>query len=373
MAGLWKRVVALLGKDTVRPEVAAPHANTDHQPVTSWDEGYAARVRAYVEHIGKLPDDLLKLGHLVGTWPGGGLHAIRANKLSEDAWVYTTFGLTNTDMPTKVASSDLVAGQDPLGRLDRASATLQSRSGVDAPAGRAGYGYELMVLAHEDAEWPLWVLQWVAQAELLHDAGILQRVHDYDGLTVENIQVGAQDHVHLLIAHAQDVLPTAIELPHGRMEWLIATVITDTEMQWSKEHGRRALLERLAAAGTGQFSARDRASVVEPPAPPDFSDVSSRQQLEELAAEGLLEKVLLFPPELGGDDVPANTCFVSTAARKAKQKIDHDVVELLRTGHVNRYTASPAYRGQSFVPATIAIKAWSDGQPPALELIVDVW
>lgn len=223
-----------------------------------WQEVYDARAAFYEQHFGPLPDDILKLGHLFGVWPGGGLYVIPATKLGEGAYVYTTFGLTNPDMPTTTTLIECDEEHDEQGRPTRTSTSLGPKQPAETPEGAAGYGYELLIVAHENAEWPLWVLQWAVGAELLSDAGILGRVEEFDGLTVEGIQVGCGDEANLLIAKARSPLPAGVQLPNGKMELLIATVITDDEMQWAMENGRAALLDRLAETGSGQTSVRER-------------------------------------------------------------------------------------------------------------------
>ncbi|WP_461535273.1 hypothetical protein [Spongorhabdus nitratireducens] len=100
-------------------------------------------------------------------------------------------------------------------------------------------------------------------AEITHDAGILKRVEKYNGLTIEQIQVGETESINVLIAMAQHPLPTGVVLPNGNMDILVATVITDTEMRWSMVHGRDQLLNKLIASGAGQISVRGRQSVVD--------------------------------------------------------------------------------------------------------------
>ena len=71
-----------------------------------WNQVYDAR-RAYFENtIGPLPNDILKMIEMTGIWPGGGLFVIPADRVGPDVWAYTTFGLTNPDMPTTVTTSD---------------------------------------------------------------------------------------------------------------------------------------------------------------------------------------------------------------------------------------------------------------------------
>ncbi|QWT21091.1 suppressor of fused domain protein [Bacillus sp. NP157] len=261
MGKLWNKLRSALGKNGDGSPSAATTPAVDPAEAR-WQEVYAARARFYEDHVGPLPDDILKIGHMFGVWPGGGLFVIPAERLAPGAWAYTTFGFTNPDMPTEVAASNVAVNHDDQGRVTQSSAALVAKVRAEAPEGSAGYGYELLVLARENAQWPLWILQWAAQAELAGDAGILARVRQYDGLTVESVRIGTHDYGHLLFSKAVLPLPDGVALPNGRMELIVATVITEEEMLWSKEHGRGALLDRLVAAGVGQFSERARASVI---------------------------------------------------------------------------------------------------------------
>jgi hypothetical protein len=227
-----------------------------------WQSVYAAREKFYRQHIGELPEDILKIGHMFGVWPGGGLFVIPATVLGEDVWVYTTFGFTNPDMPASTSVSDVDVEYDDQGRVVRSSGRLESKERADAPGDAAGYGYEMLVVTRENAEWPLWFLQWACNAEILNDVGILERVETYDGLTVQEIKVGENESVNVLIAKARSPLPPGTTLPNGTMTLLVATVITDDEMQWSMENGRDSLLDKLQGAGIGQFSVRGRRSVL---------------------------------------------------------------------------------------------------------------
>jgi len=263
MSGFWKKIVSVLPGGAAATTSAATSApSAEDKSDARWQLVYSAREQYFVEHIGQFPNDILKMANLFGVWPGGGLYVIPARKISADAWVYTTFGLSNADMPTGTAMSDVVTETDDQGRVTSSAGTLKAKVKAAAALGAAGYGYELFVLTHEEAEWPLWVLQWIANAEILNDVGILDRVNEYQGLTVGEVQVGENDSANLLIAKARQPLPTGTSLPNGKMELLIATVITDEEMNWSMEHGREALLDKLIAAGVGQFSVRGRPSVI---------------------------------------------------------------------------------------------------------------
>jgi len=165
-------------------------------------------------------------------------------------------------MPASTMMADYEIKTDEQGRASKYSGTLKSKEQAESPEGSAGYGYEMLLIAKENVEWPLWFMQWSANAEILNDAGILDRVEKYQGLTVQDIQVGENNSLNVLITKAQHPLPVGINLPNGKMDLLVATVITDDEMQWSMENGREALLAKLIESGVGQVSDRNRNSVL---------------------------------------------------------------------------------------------------------------
>ena len=71
----------------------------------AWEATYDARQEYFETTVGPLPDDILKMLNMTGVWPGGGLFVIPADRLGKDLALYTTFGFTNTDMPTVKATS----------------------------------------------------------------------------------------------------------------------------------------------------------------------------------------------------------------------------------------------------------------------------
>lgn len=226
----------------------------------AWQATYRARQSYFETTVGPLPQDILKMLNMTGVWPGGGLFVIPARKLGADRSVYTTFGLTNPDMPTGTRMADFSLEHDGK-RATRAGGTLQKKEPAPQRPGAAGYGYEIMVVASGGQEWPIGFLQWAVNAEIGHDAGLLARVEKYDGLTVEQIEVPGGP-INVLIAKARAPLPTGTQLPNGKMELLVATTITDEEMRWSMTNGRSALLQKLHDAGVGQVSIPGRPSVI---------------------------------------------------------------------------------------------------------------
>lgn len=226
-----------------------------------WQRVYDARTSFYEDNIGPLPDDILKMNNMLGVWPGGGLFAMPATALGNNVWAYTTFGLSNSDMPATTAMVNFNQQSDGERTTD-VSGELRAKTPANTAVSDAGYGYEIMMLTNDEADWPLGFMQWVVNAEITHDVGLLNRVETYQGLTVQEIQVAENVSINVLIAKAQGPLPKKTQLPNGTMELLIATVITDDEMQWSMQHGRDALLTKLYEAGIGQVSVLGRESIL---------------------------------------------------------------------------------------------------------------
>jgi Suppressor of fused protein (SUFU) len=227
-----------------------------------WQSTYDARQKYFENAVGPFPKDILKMLNMTGVWPGGGLYDLPAQKIGKQLSVYTTFGFTNSDMPTKVQMSGFNSGSDGK-RATQAQGTLAKKQPAPKRPDAAGYGYEFLVVTQSNAQWPVNLLQWAVNAEIGNDAGLLARVEKYDGLTVEQIEVGAGQMVNVLISKAIAPLPTGTQLPNGRMDLLVATTITEQEMNWSKTNGRGALLKKLQASGVGQVSVMGRQSVVQ--------------------------------------------------------------------------------------------------------------
>lgn len=198
--------------------------------------------------------------NLMGVWPGGGIFQFTATQRN-GLGICTSFGLSNADLPTPVRVSKHERA-DQVGQQGFSS-TLEGGTPQWVPADRAGYGYEVMIVTPTPTTWPLLPLSWFIQMEILNDVGLLSRVMDNQGLTVESIKIGdGSQSADFLIQPASSPFPDRARLPNGTMRLLIATRVTREEMNFSLKHGREALLDRLKQTGVGQISILDRASVV---------------------------------------------------------------------------------------------------------------
>lgn len=339
-----------------------------------WQQVYDARSRLFEQHFGSLPPDILKMMDLSGVWPGGGLYVIPTKIAGEPGFIYSTFGLSNPDMPTTVEMVDAQStSSDSNGqRVVGFSGKLRQKAKLRPRTNRPGYGYEVIVITRENADWPLWLLQWATKAEVVKDADFLGFVEKHQGLTVEQIGIGEGKSVNLLISKAQAPLPDHFDLPNGKMELLVATVITEDELRWSMTNGRSNLLGELMKAGVGQVSFLDRSSVV-CIEEPDFAQVASLDQAQALAAKGQLAKLLIFPAEFGGEDVAMNVLYVPP--RTVRQRTAHiqTLQAWVQEGAVNSLDVRPEYKGTSFVPSRIHMNASHSESGEQRTLTLEVW
>ena len=100
--------------------------------------------------------------------------------------------------------------------------------------------------------------------------------------------------------------------------------------------------------------------------------MTSRSQAEELAREGRLEELLILPTVFGGrDDIPENILYVPVGIAEVKRGIDENIVApLVQDGSVTRYTATPEYSGESFIPIAIVVTA---SDPGSFTTTIAIW
>jgi hypothetical protein len=104
---------------------------------------------------------------------------------------------------------------------------------------------------------------------------------------------------------------------------------------------------------------------------PDFSGIDSREKALDLWRRGELQKLLLMPPEFGGEDVPPNVVYVPAFAVELKRRLDTNTIRpLVEEQKVRRYSAEPQYEGASFVPCAIKITA---SDPANFTTVLRIW
>jgi hypothetical protein len=105
----------------------------------------------------------------------------------------------------------------------------------------------------------------------------------------------------------------------------------------------------------------------------DFSHVTSKETALKLASEGKLVKILLVPAKLGGADIPENVVYVPPRVLEIQNQITDEIVRLVEEGLNIKLGVMPEYKGNSFVPAKIHIKASHAEKRGNFERTIEIW
>jgi hypothetical protein len=107
--------------------------------------------------------------------------------------------------------------------------------------------------------------------------------------------------------------------------------------------------------------------------PLDFSNVTSNAIAVQLSEQGTLERLLMMPATLGGVDNPRNVVYVPPDASALHRQFTDTLIRSIQAGLINKMEVVPEYRGNSFVPCKIGIKAWHTDKPGGFEAAIDIW
>jgi hypothetical protein len=106
---------------------------------------------------------------------------------------------------------------------------------------------------------------------------------------------------------------------------------------------------------------------------PDFSKVDSLDKARALEAEGMLVPILLFPAEFGGQDLPENVVYVPKEAAAAKDLITGTLLGFAQDGLIDQLSVEPTYKGTSFIPSRILMKASHSAKEGKFNPTVEIW
>jgi len=115
------------------------------------------------------------------------------------------------------------------------------------------------------------------------------------------------------------------------------------------------------------------AETVAKPESADYSLITTKAKALSLVRSGVLVRILFFPVELGGEDVPANRGFVPPAAATARKHVVADLIDKVRLGTLDQMTVTPDYKGKSIVPTQILFHASSTKGGKRWAARVAVW
>jgi hypothetical protein len=133
---------------------------------------------------------------------------------------------------------------------------------------------------------------------------------------------------------------------------------------------KRIFTAVIAALGIGATQASEQSIQ---PSTPDYSNVTSNEAAIKLASEGKLFKVLLFPEEFGGKDVAANVVYVPAGIPEIKDQITGSLIRFFNEGLIDKLNVQPEYKGSSFIPSKIHIKATHSENEGGFEPTIEVW
>lgn len=105
----------------------------------------------------------------------------------------------------------------------------------------------------------------------------------------------------------------------------------------------------------------------------DFSKVTSVAKAKELEAKGELVKILLFPAEFGGEDIPANVVYLPVIAAEAKNMITGTLVKFVKDDLIDNLSVEPEYKGKSIVPTRIVMKATHETKEGQFVPSIEIW
>lgn len=105
----------------------------------------------------------------------------------------------------------------------------------------------------------------------------------------------------------------------------------------------------------------------------DFSHVDSREKTIALVEKGELFKILLFPAEFGGQDIPQNVVFVPAGIPEIKEQITGTLVRFVQDGLIDNLKVEPEYKGKSFVPSKINMHTYHSGKAGQFNPSIEIW
>lgn len=106
---------------------------------------------------------------------------------------------------------------------------------------------------------------------------------------------------------------------------------------------------------------------------PDFTTVMSVRSAAQRARRGELVRILIFPAELGGEDVAENVVFVTPAAAAARDRMIAAIHRLIRRNIVSQMEVTPEFRGDSVVPVRMRFHAWHPAGAGTFDRTLEIW
>jgi hypothetical protein len=105
----------------------------------------------------------------------------------------------------------------------------------------------------------------------------------------------------------------------------------------------------------------------------DFSHVDSKEKAIALFEKRKLFKILLFPVEFGGQDIPQNVVYVPAGIPEIKDQITGTLIRFVQDGLIDNLKVEPEYKGNSFVPSKINMFTSHSGKLGQFNPTIEIW
>ncbi len=105
----------------------------------------------------------------------------------------------------------------------------------------------------------------------------------------------------------------------------------------------------------------------------DFSHIDSKEKAIALSEKGELFKILLFPDEFGGQDIPQNVVYVPAGVPEIKDQITGTLIRFVKDGLIDNLKVEPEYKRRSFVPSKIKMFTSHSGKSGQFNPTIEIW
>jgi hypothetical protein len=105
----------------------------------------------------------------------------------------------------------------------------------------------------------------------------------------------------------------------------------------------------------------------------DYSHVSSLEIARALVRQGMLFEITLFPEEFGGTREAYNLIYVPPGIPEMMDLVIETLLSLRNDGLVDQLSMDVEYKGKSFVPGSISVRATHNCKSRTFEPRIGIW
>ncbi|QSX75378.1 hypothetical protein HIV01_002135 [Lysobacter arenosi] len=105
----------------------------------------------------------------------------------------------------------------------------------------------------------------------------------------------------------------------------------------------------------------------------DYSHVASLEIARALAQQGMLFEITLFPEEFGGNREAYNLIYVPPGIPEIMDLVTETLLSLRNEGLVDQLSMDVVYKGKSFVPGSISVRATHNSKSRTFEPRIGIW